>query len=200
MSASTLRLRRRFGELLLAAALFPGTALAQTASHPVELFVGYSRLPADGDDFPRQTSHGAQVGIAVTVTNWFGVVGEFAAQFDSDHNRRPNLAGENARSRVVEYLVGPRFSARAGRIALFGHGLVGIAHGDAGGNFKGFSGGGLTFGGGAGFDVQVRRRVAIRTQFDALFSFADIVERNSRLGVGLVVGFGGSSGATGARQ
>jgi len=185
---------------LLVAVLFPGTALAGPASHPVELFVGYSRLPADGDDFPRQTSHGAHVGLTVDVTNWFGLVGEFAGQFDRADPLGPILNGEQARSRVIEYLFGPRFVAHVGQFRLFGHGLVGMARGDTGSPLSRFSGDGLTFGGGGGIDVRLRRRVAIRTQFDALFSFADIVERNSRLGVGLVFGFGRASGSISGRQ
>jgi hypothetical protein len=41
-------------------------------------------------------------------------------------------------------------------------------------------------------DVQLRPRLAIRGQFDLLASFADIVEGNTRFGVGLAVGLGGS--------
>jgi hypothetical protein len=40
-------------------------------------------------------------------------------------------------------------------------------------------------------DVRLRDRVALRGQFDLLGSFADIVEGNSRAGVGIVVGLGG---------
>ena len=189
---SALRVRPgRLVELLLLTVLLQGTALAQTAHPPVEVYVGYSRLPADGNDFPRQTSQGVQMAVAVDVTTWFGLVGELAAQFNTAQNPGLNSSGEKAKSRVLEYLFGPRFAARFGRVGLFGHGLFGVADGHVDGDFGGFSSRELAFGGGAGFDVHVHRRAAIRMQFDALASFADIVEQNSRFGVGLVMRFGG---------
>jgi hypothetical protein len=45
--------------------------------------------------------------------------------------------------------------------------------------------------GGHGVDVDLTRRLAIRGEFDAFWSLADIVEGNSRFAVGLVVRVGG---------
>jgi opacity protein-like surface antigen len=69
---------------------------------------------------------------------------------------------------------------------VFAHGWFGRATGDAGDTFRGFSDSGLTFGGGGGVDVAVTPRWAIRGQYDWLGSFADIVEANSRMAVGVV--------------
>jgi hypothetical protein len=92
-----------------------------------------------------------------------------------------------ARTRVTEWLVGPRFVARSDRINVFGHALFGIAIGGAGEDFEGFSDSGITFGGGGGVDVRVAPRVAVRAQVDLIGSFADIVEGNSRLALGVVL-------------
>ena len=176
---------------ILAAALLLGVVaapvVAQTEAPRVELFGGYSILPADNQDFPRHTSHGVQAGVAANLTRWFGVFGEVAVQRSTATDLGPNFPGMVARSTVTEYLIGPRFTSRGDRVTGFVHGLFGLSRGDAGPDFEEFSDSGLTFGGGGGVDVRVSRRVAVRGQFDLLGSFADIVEGNSRLGVGVVV-------------
>jgi hypothetical protein len=166
-------------------------AAAQPAVPPVEIFGGYSLLPANGDDFPRQTSHGVQGSVTVNFTRWFGIFGDVGMQFNTARDLGPGFAGLVAKSRVTEYLLGPRFTARSDRVDVFGHALYGISHGDAGEDFSGFSDSGLTFGGGGGVDVRLSRRVAVRTQFDLFGSFADIVDVNSRFAIGVVVGLGG---------
>jgi hypothetical protein len=165
--------------------------IAQPEVARVEVFGGYSLLPADGDDFPRQTSHGVHVTVSANVTPWFGVFGDIGAQFNTATNLGLNFEGTTARTRVIEYLAGPRFTVRSDRAALFVHGLIGLASGDAGDNFRGFSDTKLAFGGGGGVDVGIARRFAVRAQFDLLASFADIVEGNTRFGVGVVAKFGG---------
>lgn len=166
-------------------------ALAQTAAPPVEVFGGYSLLPAGGDDFPRQTSHGVQVSVTANLTRWFGLMGDVGMQFNTARDL-PGFPGLVARSTVREYLVGPRFTARSEQVDVFAHGLFGLTEGDAGEDFSGFSDSALAFGGGGGVDVRVHRRLAVRAQFDLLGSFTDIVEGNSRFGLGLVVRLGGS--------
>lgn len=165
---------------------------AQVSTPSVEIFGGYSLLPANGDDFPRQTSHGFQTSVTANLNRWFGVVGDFGWQFNTARDLGPSFQGQVAESNVREYLVGPRFTARTAGINVFGHALVGISTGDAGPNFSGFSDSGFTLGGGGGVDVQLTRRLAARAQFDLIGSFADIVETNSRFAVGLVVKLGGS--------
>jgi hypothetical protein len=167
-------------------------AVAQVSTPAFEIFGGYSLLPANGDDFPRQTSHGFQTSVTANLTRWFGVVGDFGWQFNTARDLGPSFQGLVATSNVREYLVGPRFTARAAGANVFGHALVGISTGDAGPNFSGFSDSGFTFGGGGGVDVHLNRRLAVRGQFDWIGSFADIVEANTRFAVGLVVRVGGS--------
>jgi hypothetical protein len=75
-------------------------------------------------------------------------------------------------------------------VNVFAHGLFGRSVGDAGDDFSGFSDAALTFGGGAGVDARVTPRLAIRAQFDYIGSFADIVETNPRVAVGVLIGLG----------
>jgi hypothetical protein len=58
-------------------------AAAQVGHPAVDLFGGYSHLPADGQDFPRQASHGVQVTAGVNLNHWFGVIGDFGAHFST---------------------------------------------------------------------------------------------------------------------
>lgn len=165
-------------------------ALAQ--DHPsVDLFAGYSLLPADGQDFPRATSHGVQAAATIHFTRWFGVVGDFGIQFSTARDLGPNFPGAVAKTQVREYLVGPRFTARSPQADVFVHALYGVAQGDAGEDFGGFSDSGAALGGGGGVDIHVSRRASLRVQFDLIGSFADIVEGNSRFAVGGVIRIGG---------
>lgn len=92
-----------------------------------------------------------------------------------------------AESTVYEYLFGPRFTFRGSRVDGFVHGLFGVCDGHTN---IGFSDTGLTFGGGVGVDIGIARNLAVRGQFDLFGSFADIVEVNSRLSVGIVLQLG----------
>jgi opacity protein-like surface antigen len=173
--------------LVLLAAASSQPTFAQ--SHPrVDVFGGYSILPADSGDFPRQTSHGLQVSLGGHFNSWFGVFGDIGAHFNTARNLGPGFAGRVATSSVREYFVGPRFTARSAWVNAFGHGLLGWAAGDAGPGFSGFSDSALAFGGGAGVDVRVSHHVAVRVQYDLLASFADIVEDNSRFAIGVAIG------------
>ncbi len=165
-------------------------ALAQTSAHPrVEVFGGYSLLPADGNDFPRATSHGAQFGAQANLSRWFGVFGEVAVQKSTARDLGPGYAGLTAKTTVTQYLWGPRFTVRGERANVFLHGVFGTSIGNAGEGFDGFSDNGPTFGFGGGVDVAVSRRFAVRGQFDLLASLADIVEGNSRVFLGGVFRF-----------
>lgn len=167
-------------------AAFATPAWAQTPTPAVELFAGYSLLPANGDDFPRQTSHGLQIGVTANLNSWFGVAAEVGSQWNTARDLGFGFQGQVAKTTVREYLVGPRFTARTPGVNVFGQGWFGSSTGDAGDDFSGFSDSGLTFGGGAGVDVDIAPRVAVRMQYDWLGSFADIVEANSRFAAGLV--------------
>ncbi len=88
-----------------------------------------------------------------------------------------------------QYLFGPRFTMRADRVSIFAHALVGSASGDSG--IGGFSESGFTLGSGGGVDIGISQRLAARVQFDWLGSFQDMIEDNTRLGIGMVVRLGG---------
>jgi hypothetical protein len=167
-------------------------ALAQTAVPRVEIFGGYSLLPADGQDFPRATSHGVQGSVTLNLTRGFGIVADIGRQWSTARDLGPGFQGLVAHTRVTEYLVGPRLVGRSEEADVFVHGLIGLADGDAGEEFEGFTDRKLAFGGGGGVDVHVSRRVSVRAQVDLLGSFADIVEGNTRFAVGAVVRLGGS--------
>lgn len=171
---------------------FARPAQAQTPAPAFEIFAGYSLLPADEqDDFPRKDSRGGQVSVAANISSWFGLFADFGVQFNTATYPAPPYDGAVARSTVREYFAGPRFTARSERVDLFAHGLVGLIQGDAG-DFSGFSDSGLALGGGAGVDVRVHRRLAVRAQVDLIGAFVDIVETNSRFALGLVARIGGS--------
>jgi hypothetical protein len=168
-------------------------AWAQPATPRVEIFGGYSLLPADpATDFPRRTSHGFQVGAAGNLTDWFGVFADLGLHWNTNRDVGPHFEGIVARTRVTQFLFGPRFTARSERVNVFAHGFVGRVRGDAGENFSGFSDTKPAFGGGVGIDVRLHERLAVRGQFDLFASFTDIVEGNTRAAVGLVLGLGGS--------
>ena len=170
--------------------LLASSAHAQSGSAPkVELFGGYSLLPADSQDFPRATSHGVQIGGQWNLSRWFGVFGEVAVQKSTSRDLGPGFAGQTAKTTVTQYLWGPRFTVRGEQANAFVHGVFGTTIGDAGAGFEGFSDNGPTFGLGGGGDVNLSRRLAIRAQFDLIASFADIVEANTRMFVGGVVRF-----------
>jgi hypothetical protein len=166
--------------------MFATPALAQSSAPAVEIFGGYSLLPADGQDFPRQTSHGLQASVAVNLTPSFGVVGDFGIQWSRARDLGPGFQGLVADTVVKELLAGPRFVGRSEAADVFVHGLIGAAAGDAGEGFSGFSDTKLAFGGGGGVDIRVRPRLAVRVQLDDLGSFADIVEHNTRFAAGVV--------------
>ena len=171
----------------LVALIIARAASAQTTFPRFEVFGGYSYLPADGNDFPRTASSGFQASVAANINSWFGVVGDVGGQYSRSSNLGFNFRGVTAKTSVYEFLAGPRFTLR-GKVSPFVHGLVGTAAGHT--NLGGFSDRGLTFDAGGGVDAAINRRLAARVQIDGLGSFADILESNLRVGVGLVVGLG----------
>jgi hypothetical protein len=181
----------RCGIAALGALLIASPAQAQDTPPPLDLFAGYSALPANGDDFPRQLSHGIQGTAAVRVTRWMSLVADAAVQFSTVRDPGPGFRGLTARTKTTELFTGPRFIARSPTVDVFAHALVGMAHGDAGEDFSGFSDSALAFGGGGGVDVHIRRRLSLRAQFDLIGSFVDIIEANPRFAVGMALGIGG---------
>jgi hypothetical protein len=169
--------------------LLPHPVLAQDRPG-LDVFAGYSILPANGDDFPRPTSRGVQVSVAGHFTRRFAIVADIGAQSGSANSVGPGLGARQANTIVRQVMAGARVTAGFAAVDLFGHGLFGAVTGDAGADFSGFSDRGPIFGGGGGIDVRASRRVAVRIQYDLLGSFVDIVEGNSRFAVGAVVRVG----------
>ena len=165
-------------------------AFAQADYPPVEVFGGFSILPADGDDFPRETSFGFQASIRGNFSRAFGILADFGGQYRTVSNLGPGFPGVVAKTSVYQYLAGPSFTARRERFDAFAHGLVGGARGRSG--IGGFSDSGLTLGGGGGVDIRLNDCSAFRAQVDYLGSFVDILEDNVRVGLGVAIRFGGS--------
>ena len=164
----------------------PALTSAQTTKARPELFVGYSYLPADLNDFPRTDSHGFQAAISAPLNPWLSIVFDAGGHYSDADDLGPNFRGVTADSSVFEFLVGPQFRRR-GKVSPFVHALIGRARGRTS---LGFSDGGLTLAGGGGADVDLSPRLAARVQIDELGSFADILEANLRVGAGLVVKLG----------
>jgi hypothetical protein len=175
---------------VLAMALFAvQPAWAQDAFPRFEVFGGFSYLPAGADDFPRQNSNGFQSGLTANVNRWFGVVADLGGQYSSaSWDRGPGVPALTTNTSVYQYLFGPRFTMRADRVSIFAHALIGSASGDSG--IGGFSDSGFTLGSGGGVDIGISQRLAARVQFDWLGSFQDMIEDNTRLGIGMVVRLG----------
>jgi hypothetical protein len=179
--------------VLFLAAFLPAVAplFAQDDYPKAEIFGGFSYLPANGMDFPRKNSFGFQASVTGNITRSFGIVGDFGGQYRKASNLGPGYPGVTANTSVYEYLAGPRFAARAERVTVFVHALVGGAAGRT--SLSGFSDSQFAFGGGGGVDINLNRYIAIRAiQIDYIGSFVDIVEHNARLGFGIVIKLGGS--------
>src|SRR5574341_465021 len=92
-----------FSVALLAA----GPAWAQNDFPRFEVFGGWSYLPANGDDFPRQNSTGFQAGLTVNVNRWFGVVADLGGQYsNASWDRGPGVPSLSTKTSVYEYAVG----------------------------------------------------------------------------------------------
>jgi hypothetical protein len=129
-----------------------------------------------------------QGSVAVNLNRWFGIAGDAGIQWNTNSDLGPNFVDRpTAKTTVREFLVGPRFTKRSENADIFAGGWFGISIGSANEGFEGFADSGVTFGGGAGVDLHAGRRAAVRVQYDLIGSFADIVEGNSRLGIGLVI-------------
>jgi hypothetical protein len=77
-------------------------ARAQTAPPVADILVGYSVLPANGDDFPRGTSHGVQLAATAHLTRWFGLVADLAVHSSTRRDLGPGFEGLVAKTTVRE--------------------------------------------------------------------------------------------------
>ncbi len=155
------------------------SASAQQAPR-VDVSTGYSFLRLGGSG--GESQHGGTISIAGNVNNWFGIVGDFGAYHSSPFGASLN---------TYTFLVGPRFSLRAGKVTPFVQTLFGGAHMNASAN--GISGALTPFAVSAGGGVELRlsQHIVLRPQVDyiALRSSGQTLNAG-RASVGLVFRFG----------
>lgn len=165
----------------------PAPTSAQTTKARPEVFVGYSYLPADLNDFPRANSHGFQAAISAPLNPWLSIAFDVGAHYSHADDLGPNFRGVTADSSVYEFLGGPQFTLRR-KVSPFVHALAGRAKGHT--SLGGFSDSGFALAVGGGADVDINSRYAVRVQIDEIGAFTDILEENLRAGAGLVVRLG----------
>ena len=149
-------------------------------------------LRSAADDFPRGNSAGFQAGISYKFNRWLGVFGDFAGQYSHVADLGPNFGNIPTDSSVYQYMAGPRFTKRTERVNVFVHAMAGGAAGRTSlcRNCR-FSNDGFALGGGGGFDLNISPRIAIRPiQMDLIASFAEMLETDGRLGMGIVIRIG----------
>ncbi len=166
------------GAMLLCGVLFAGPAFAQLApSIPqVEWFGGgsYYRMNLSGG----RNMVGWATALDYNLTKHVGVVLDFGGQYE----RFTGYTQAN-----YQYLIGPQFKQRSGRLTFFARGLVG---GDAG-HVPNVTRGGFATGFGGGVDMSAGKFVSIRLiQIDSLHNhFGGVWNHNVRAAVGVVFKF-----------
>ncbi len=202
---------RKFATFLVLG-LFSLPASAQGNYPRAELFGGFSfgsivvQDPARGT-LGHEAAEGFQAAIAVTVNRTLGIVADFGGLW-GDLLSTVFSGGTSAGTfRTLQVFVGPRFTKRMDGFAVFVHALPGFAqHRDTIMSTSIFfpprtttsTSTGFAVALGGGVDVNLGKRLAIRAvQVDYLPTrFATPFFRNSRsnvrVGVGVVLKFGGS--------
>lgn len=171
-------------------------ANAQNEYPKAEFFGGYSYFSADinvNDPFDpdapfieqREGIHGFALSGAANFSRNFGIVADF-----SFHNREIELPGPDIDFKTLNFLFGPRFTARGDRVEGFAHMLVGgvrrqIEDFDSDVDFA--------LGVGGGVDIKVARNFGVRlVQLDYIpfrdrnpFTLDKEWRHNLRVGVGV---------------
>lgn len=144
-----------------------------------EVFFGGSLLRADGAPSGQQLFGGWQASLSANFRESIGFTADLGGQYRS-------ILGQGVSQ--YEYLFGPRLVRRGEGITAFTHFLFGGVTVRSGGSETGF---GMAFG--AGMDLDVGRRVAIRVvQFDYMPSrFSGMWFNDIRYGFGIVFKAGG---------
>ena len=181
-----------------------------------ELFLGYSYLravPTLAVGNRLVWLNGGSTSIAFNLNRYLGLVGDFGG-FNDTRLRLGGTGGNpttvaDSSGRVFTFLAGPRLSFRKyERISPFAQVLFGDAHASEV-TLSGCAGTGCTLlpsedafalTAGGGFDIKVRRRLAIRiiqaeylmTRFKSLTSGTSTMENDVRLSSGIVFHFGGA--------
>jgi len=132
------------------------------------------------------------------VNSWIGVVAEVGGNYDVCKNcqRGPFasqvLRGQDLHIRLVSYLGGPRIASHAASaITPFAQVLFGGTHMSGGTEFDGALNTGFTYQPGAGIDVHVAPRIAIRVEGDyRVIRTTGHNNKESRVLAGAVYAFG----------
>ncbi len=142
--------------------LFAVPTWAQEDVEKVNVFVGYSYLRGDFGRLHGDVVGGGVVSGAYNFNKHFAAVGEWSTHHDSD------VKGMNVDNNL--FLGGPRFTfLRTKRLTAFSQALFGFHHtqiGLPGTGLQGDDDTGFAFAGGVGFDVNLSKHWAIRTQVD----------------------------------
>jgi hypothetical protein len=145
----------------------------------VDIFGGYSYLRASpGSGLPGANTSGWEASLAYNWNNWLGIKADFDGHYCCDGTDQ----------KLNDFLFGPQINLGHGKLAPYVEGLVGFAHGSAGG----FSENAFAFALGGGVDWNIGKRWGWRVaQADYLGThFASYTQNNFRLSTGLVFRLG----------
>jgi opacity protein-like surface antigen len=148
----------------------------------VEIAGAYSYIHASASGFNVSAPLGFDANTAFNVNSWFGVEGNLA------YNRKSQ---SGAAVSLTSYTVGPRFTYRSGRLAVFAHALVGGERLSAGGFGFSAATNAVAYGGGGGVSFTVSKHFAIRAaEVDYLTGSKYGTRLNTiRVGTGVVARF-----------
>jgi hypothetical protein len=168
--------------IVLSLLMLPVGALAQETPK-YEVFMGYSNFTADFTG-SSVNMNGVNFSAAENVNSWFGGALDFSTHYGTDGGRSTN-------TQSLTY--GPVFSyRRSAHVVPFVHALLGVDRGAP--EYLGISKSELRFGvyGGAGVDVKITERFALRLiQADYLMTrFSSVRQDNMRLSAGVVLRLG----------
>ena len=190
-------LMRTYDMVVALVIAFAARANAQLGSHG-NIFVGYSytRLPQDPPISGSSGLNGWDGSVEFKMAPWVGGVAEVGGVYGTRIIETPCPPGGGGCGPVSQdaklhtFLCGPRLSAGAGRIRLFGHGLFGAALLSE--NGSGFSSSHTAFATtlGGGLDCRLAHGVAWRVQGDDLITAFPSQTLNSfRFSTGVVFRF-----------
>ena len=203
---------RKFA-ILVALGLFSLPASAQGNYPKAELFGGFSfgsievQAPV-ANTFGHEAAEGFQAAIAVNVNRTLGIVADFGGLWGDHPSFQSGTTSGEGTFRVLHIFAGPRFTKRMDGFAVFVHALPGFAQQRETITRDSFfsppstttsTSNGFAIALGGGVDVNLGKRLAIRAvQIDYLPTrfatpFFSNSRSNVRVGIGVVLKFGGGS-------
>ena len=194
-------------KLVLVAVLLLGFSIVAVAQdYPkVEVFGGYSYFRMDTttnfgapSDADRLNMNGFDINVAINGNKWFGFVTDFGATYgtlDTSYNYDP---GVESWADISNYslMIGPRITLHRGKVTPFLQALIGFAHGKYSELGEDFTSNNLAMAFGAGLDISVNDRFAIRPAqveyYTARNGWTGNYSDDIRLSAGFVLRFGGA--------